>query len=275
MDKIQKSIELIQKAEKLALEYSEDGFHLAFSGGKDSQVIYHLAKMAGVKFKAYMSITTIDPPELLRFIRKNYPDVIFIRPKINFYNLIIKKKMLPTQMVRYCCGYLKEQAGAGTVVILGIRKAESTRRAKRNELEISSKKYSNSLDQFNIDREILTNCIKGKDKIMLSPILNWTDAEVWNFIKTQNLEYCSLYDNGYKRIGCVFCPMSNKKSINRDRQNYPKIEKTIKKSIKYLCDNYNYGPDLNHNVDDIFEWWISKKSMKLFIAQKKQMCLFC
>ena len=102
------SICLIQKAEKLALEYSNDGFHLAFSGGKDSQVLYHLAVMAGVKFKAHMQITTIDPPKLLKFIRKNYPNVAFHRPEINFYQLIKKKKMLPLMNVRYCCQYLKE-----------------------------------------------------------------------------------------------------------------------------------------------------------------------
>ena len=65
MDKIQHSIELIRKAEKLALSYNDFGFHLAFSGGKDSQVIYELAKMAGVKFKAYFYKTSVDPRELL------------------------------------------------------------------------------------------------------------------------------------------------------------------------------------------------------------------
>lgn len=80
---------------------SPDGYHLAFSGGKDSVALYHLAKMAGVKFKAHMQITTIDPPELMRFVRSQYPDVVLHRPEINIYKLIEKKKMLPIRTKRY------------------------------------------------------------------------------------------------------------------------------------------------------------------------------
>lgn len=72
--KIEHSIELLKKAEKLALRYDPDeGFFLAFSGGKDSQALYHIVEMAGVKFKAHFSPTTVDPPQLIRFIRRNYP----------------------------------------------------------------------------------------------------------------------------------------------------------------------------------------------------------
>ena len=74
--KIAYSIALLRRGEALALRMSPDGYHLAFSGGKDSMVLYHLAKMAGVKFKAHMQVTTIDPPELMQFVRANYPDVV-------------------------------------------------------------------------------------------------------------------------------------------------------------------------------------------------------
>ena len=76
--KIAYSIALLRRGEALALRMSPDGYHLAFSGGKDSMVLYHLAKMAGVKFKAHMQVTTIDPPELMQFVRANYPDVVFV-----------------------------------------------------------------------------------------------------------------------------------------------------------------------------------------------------
>ena len=46
--KLQHSIELLRKAENLALKYdANDGFFLAFSGGKDSQALYHVAKWGG------------------------------------------------------------------------------------------------------------------------------------------------------------------------------------------------------------------------------------
>lgn len=268
-NKIQTAIELIQRAEPLALKYQDYGFHLAFSGGKDSQVIYELCKMAKVKFRPVMQVTTLDPPELMRFVRKNYPDVIMERPKINFYKLIIKKKALPMMKMRYCCQYLKEQSGAGTVTIIGIRKQESSRRAKRNELEISGKKYSNTLDQFNIDNQNQILCINGKDKIMLSPIINWTYSDVWQFIRSKGLEYCELYNKGYHRIGCMFCPMASVKTKQNDRRRYPGVERQIKKSIKILCDTNNYGSQLDCNVDDIFNWWVSNDSIKKFIANKQ------
>jgi phosphoadenosine phosphosulfate reductase len=270
VNKVNIAIQTIQKAESLALKYQDYGFHLAFSGGKDSQVIYELCKMAGVKFRPVMQVTTIDPPEVMRFIRKNYPDVIFKHPEKSFYKLILKKKSLPLRQTRWCCFYLKEQAGGGTVTILGIRKAESIRRSKRNELELSDRSYSNTLDQFNIDNENQILCIGGKDKIILSPIINWTNSDVWNFIRNHHIEYCKLYDEGYHRIGCVFCPMSSVKSKIKDRRRYPGIEKTIKKSIKTLCENNNYGSDLDCDVDDIFNWWISNDGIDEFKAKKLQ-----
>jgi phosphoadenosine phosphosulfate reductase len=95
MTKIEKSILSIQKAEQMALKYNDFGFHVAFSGGKDSQVIYELCQMAGVKFKAFFYKTSVDPRELLSFIRENYPAVEWIKPKMTMYQLILKKGMLP------------------------------------------------------------------------------------------------------------------------------------------------------------------------------------
>lgn len=266
--KIDKAINTLIKAEGLALSYQDYGFNLGFSGGKDSIVLKELATMAGVKYKAVMNITTLDYPELMKFVRNNYDDITFIRPEINFYKLIVKKKSLPTRMIRYCCQYLKEQSGAGTVTVLGIRKEESSKRAKRNELEISNHKYSNTLDQFNIDKKEITACIKGKDKIILNPILEWTTSDVWNFIRLRKLNFCSLYQQKYTRIGCMFCPMSSTRTKYLDREKYPKVEIQIKKSIDELTKN-GYGFNLKCNVDDIFNWWISNKNMNIFIAEKE------
>jgi len=262
---------LLQKAEKIALAYCPDGFRLAFSGGKDSTVMYRLAQMAGVKFTAHMQVTTLDPPELMKFVRGNYPEVTLHRPEINFYELIKKKKILPLRHVRYCCHYLKEQSGAGTVTLIGIRATESARRAKRNEVEISGHKYSNTLDQFNVDVEQKLVCIKGKDKLFVSPIFYWTDREVWQFIRDNKMEYCKLYDEGYTRIGCMFCPMASIKSKQRDRLRYPKVECAIKKSIKYMVDTFGYGNRFNATTDELFDWWVSNQSYdKYFLNLRMQ-----
>lgn len=111
-EKLHHSLELLQKSEALALRYYDKGFYLAFSGGKDSQALYHVAKLAGVKFEAHYSLTTLDPPELVRFIRANYPSVFVDRPEMTFAQLCLKKKALPTKLMRFCCAVLKETRGS-------------------------------------------------------------------------------------------------------------------------------------------------------------------
>ncbi|MGB4291857.1 MAG: hypothetical protein WBJ37_03110 [Bacteroidales bacterium] len=105
-----------------------EGYYLAFSGGKDSQCIYHLAKEAGVKFDAHYNVTGIDPPELVYFIRENYPDVSFDKPGTTMWELIIKNNCPPTRIQRWCCRELKKHGGEGRICVAGIRWAESTRR---------------------------------------------------------------------------------------------------------------------------------------------------
>lgn len=165
--------------------------------------------------------------------------------------------MLPIRTKRYCCAYLKEQAGGGTVTLLGIRAAESPRRAARNEVQIGNHRFSGSFDQFNRNKERDFACVGGKDKIMLSPIYRWQDSDVWNFIRGNNLPYCRLYDEGYQRIGCIFCPMSSVKNKARDRRRYPGVERAIKRSIQYLIDTNGYMERFHATADEIFDWWVS------------------
>ena len=128
MDKVQVSIKRLQAFEP------PEGYYVAFSGGKDSQCVYHLCKMAGVKFDAHYSVTSVDPPELVRFIKAKYPDVKFERQHdkdgkpITMWSLIPERKMPPTRVVRYCCRELKESNGVGRFTVTGVRWAESTRR---------------------------------------------------------------------------------------------------------------------------------------------------
>lgn len=244
--KIEYSIQLLKKAEKLAIRYdSEDGFFLAFSGGKDSQALYHIAEMAGVKFKAHFSPTTVDPPQLIKFIRRNYPDVEFAKVKKNIYQVAVEKQILPSMRIRWCCAEFKENAGAGKVTLIGIRHEESARRSKRKEVEVSGRKFSGYLDQFeewsaeqmkkkyknlnqdqfSYDKEKEIRCINGKDSILISPIIDWTERDVWEFLNdVVKVPHCELYDKGYKRIGCILCPMSSPKQKQREMQDFPYVK---------------------------------------------------
>ena len=131
-EKVRKSIE------RLKLFEPEDGYYLAFSGGKDSVTCKALLDMAGVKYDATYRVTSVDPPELVRFIKDVHPDVKREIPRYNdgtpitMWNLIPKKLMPPTRLVRYCCDNLKESGGTGRITVTGVRWAESTNR-KRNQ----------------------------------------------------------------------------------------------------------------------------------------------
>ena len=254
------SVELLQKAEKIALNYdAEQGYFLAFSGGKDSQALYHIAQLARVRFKGHMNLTSVDPPEVIRFVKKYYPEVKLNKPGKSIFQSAVERQILPTMRVRWCCAEYKETAGAGKVTLIGIRKAESSRRAKRNEVEIKSRKFSGDLDGLeeyrqeqkaklirrkskedgvnitNADEEQTLGCIRGKESLLISPIFYWTEQDVWEFLNdVVKVPHCSLYDEGWHRIGCIGCPMSSHKQKMIENKRYPHVKRGWIKAIKAI-----------------------------------------
>ena len=221
-----------------------EGYYLAFSGGKDSQVIYHLAKMAEVNFDSHFNFTTVDPPELVDFIKTYYPGVEIHRPEISMFKLIPKKQMPPTRIVRYCCEVLKEYGGSGRLVVTGIRSQESYKRSKRKMVE---------------------SCYKDKTKRYINPIIDWSETDVWDFIHQQGLKYCRLYDEGYKRIGCILCPMQTKKGKLRDAERYPKFYKVYLLAFKKMIEHRHYsGLECKwKDPQEVMDWWIYEPSKQL------------
>lgn len=277
--RLRHSIDLLRKSESLALRYCEKGFYLAFSGGKDSQALYHVAQLAGVRFEAHYAMTTLDPPEVVHFIRNHYPDVINDRPKLTFAQLCVKKKALPTRMMRFCCAALKETQGDGTVTLTGVRRQESVKRSFRREAEIAGSrapKFRGTMEQFTRKKEIEgVQCVKGKDKIIINPIIDWSENDVWFFLnEVVNVAHCSLYDKGWRRLGCLFCPMANKKEVLRQSAAYPKYHALILRTIHRLRENgyMNSYPDLTDQ--EILDWWISKEGIRKWYNDHKQPSLF-
>lgn len=311
--KLEHSVELLRKAEKLAMAYDKDnGYFLAFSGGKDSQCLYHVAKLAGVRFKAHMNLTSVDPPEVIRFVKEEYPDVELVKPKDSIYNIAVRKKLLPTMRVRWCCREYKESAGAGKVTLIGIRHQESARRAKRNEVEINSRKFSGTLDELdtyreerakkkyvrkkgsvnitNADGERVLGCISGKESLLISPIIEWTEQDVWELLKAVGASHCCLYDEGWTRIGCIICPMSSVQQKIKENERWPHVKRNWLKAIKKVrarggfsrgisgeafqtANSYMRGgqiADEDFIAEQIYDYWISGKSAKKWLAEKFQ-----
>jgi phosphoadenosine phosphosulfate reductase len=310
---MEKSIALLRKAERIAKMYDpENGFFLAFSGGKDSQALYHIAQMAGVQFKAHFSPTSCDPPQLIRFIRRNYPDVEFAKLKMSIYDMAVKKHFPPTRFVRWCCAEYKENAGAGKVTLIGIRHQESTKRAARNEVEISSHKFSGdwdefikyraskeyknlNQDEFTHDKESEVRCINGKDSLLISPIIDWTDRDVWEFLNdVAKVPHCELYDPPYNqhRIGCILCPMAPRRQKLKHIKLWPYAKQKWIKAFEKIIEYYNereangggnyssdksFGTVVSANLrwggagitaEDLFDWWISNLSYQEWKERK-------
>ena len=236
-----KGIEYPDRA-KIAIERLQqfeppEGYYLAFSGGKDSVVIYDLAVKSGVKFDAHYNLTTVDPPELVQFIKREYPDVEIHRPDKTMWQLIVENGMPPTRLVRYCCRVLKERGGHGRVTVTGVRWAESVRRKNRRMIE---------------------NCLNDGTKTFLHIILDWSDEDVWSYIKTNKVKYCKLYEEGFKRLGCVMCPMGNTIQMLQHAERFPAIYRAYLRAFdKMLIARTERGLKNNwKSGQDVMDWWI-------------------
>ena len=260
-DKVAVSIDRLQAFEP------NEGYYLAFSGGKDSQCIYHLAKEAGVKFDAHYNLTSVDPPELVSFIKTNYSDVIIDYPEESMFKLI-EKNGLPTRLARWCCRLLKEHGGEGRICVTGVRKAESNARSKRQPFEMvtKNKKEMMLFNDNEEDRMLFENCtIKGKR--VVNPIIDWEDSEVWEYIKSRNINYCKLYDEGFKRLGCIGCPMAGNKR-NEQFARWETYGNSYKKAaaiylVKYNANKLKKGEVLKFkNIDELWAWWLEEPTIE-------------
>jgi phosphoadenosine phosphosulfate reductase len=234
-DKVQIAIDRMKTFEP------PEGYYLAYSGGKDSDTILALAKMAGVKFDAHYNLTTVDPPEVVWHVKK-HSEVVINRPNETMWKLIVRKRQPPTRLARYCCEILKEHGGQGRLVMTGIRAEESIKRSARQMIE---------------------PCWKDGGKRYFHPIIDWTSKDVWSFLKGNGIDYCSLYNDGWKRIGCVLCPFSPRHEKDRAIKRWPKIATAYYRAISKGFD-YNVANGLTasrrfKDSEDVWSWWLSGK----------------
>lgn len=237
VDKVAESIDALKEHEP------SEGYYVCFSGGKDSVTVLDLVKRAGVKFDAHYHILTLEPPELIPFIQEHYPEVELTIPEKDIYDLIIENGIPPLRQMRYCHRELKAPHGKNRFKVTGIRAEESSARRRRNIFEVD--KYSGGY--------------------FLNIIYHWTEADIWEYIRKFNVTYSPLYDEGRKRLGCLFCPFATQKQMQEDLKNYPDIAEQLTIACQKAIEarlakglpegKYKTGAEM-------FQWWINHDKSK-------------
>lgn len=206
-NKVEQAVKLLQVCYKAAGEPLE----IAYSGGKDSDVILELAKMSGIEYRAIYKNTTIDPPGTISHVMEN--EVEIRSPKESFFSLM-ERKGYPSRIRRFCCDVLKEYKILDNSV-MGIRKVESMKRAKRYTEPTQCRIYGSKKNHVNA----------------IYPILDWSDADELEFIKERGIRLHPLYyrEDGSiditKRLGCMCCPLKYYKKRLQDFKQYPGMVK--------------------------------------------------
>lgn len=268
-----------------AFEPKSEPYYLCYSGGKDSDVIRILASLAGVKHDIVNNHTTVDAPETVRYIR-SIPGVQIEMPKETMWQLIVRKGLPPTRLMRYCCTELKERGGVGRVKITGVRKDESVARAANSELVKiigKPKTVQRTASEMGVDytinpkggivlnddndesRRFVERCYRTTST-MVNPIVDWTESDVWEFLHHYGCEGNPLYQCGFSRVGCIGCPLGGYKHMKKEFALYPKYkENYIRAFDRMLAKRIEDGKPQSSwgSGKDVFTWWVGDDPMQL------------
>ena len=274
MDLEQSAFEALRFASAQSLKIYKQPLIITYSGGKDSDVLLRLAINSGIPFEVLHSLTTADAPETVYHVRKTFrlleekgiPTKVdcHVQPdgsRLTMWNLIPKKMVPPTRLMRYCCAVLKEGGGKGRFIATGVRWAESVKRHNsRGLIEVSHSDKNKRLilmDDNDETRMQFENC-QMKGRRVVNPIIGWGNKEVWDYAETEKICMNPLYSLGFLRVGCIGCPMAGK-CRKMEFSMYPKIRMAyirafdrmlIERKIRCL-QTYDWENGL-----DVFNWWM-------------------
>lgn len=283
MDLEQKAIERIKMANQLSLKYYQKPIEVEYSGGKDSDVLLELFRRSGEHFTVAHSLTTVDAPETVQHVKDTFRRLELEgihtevdkheyaengkKKRITMGNLIPKKKMPPTRVVRYCCAVLKETRGKNSFVATGVRKAESTKRKVWDAYEIVGNTAKDAvrvsdemmLNNDNSEKRMVIERCMLKGKMVVNPLIDWSDSQLWDYINSEHIETCVLYKEGFFRCGCIGCPMAGKGRVKVFAR-YPTYKRAYIRSFdKMLEVMRNDGTGrVKKWIDghEVFDWWM-------------------
>ncbi len=283
MDLEQKAIERIKLASEMSLQYYNKPLVCTYSGGKDSDVMLELFRRSGITFEVHNSHTTVDAPPTVYHIRKKFRELeqqgikatiempTYKGKPVTMWTLIPQKGMPPTRFVRYCCAILKEANNKNSFIATGIRWDESRARKERTAYETIAKTKANRItltDEImlindNSDRRRMTEHCMKKNEMVVNPIIDWTHRDIWDYIQSEHIEYNPLYECGYKRVGCIGCPMANKGRY-KEFADFPTYKALY---IKAFDDMLQVLKDKEIKTTwksgyDVFLWWMNDKNIE-------------
>ena len=250
--KVEQAIKLLQVCYKAAGE----PLQVAYSGGKDSDVILELAKMSGIKYRAIYKNTTIDPPGTIKHVMENGVEIR--RPKESFFALM-KKNGYPNRTMRFCCRILKEYKILDNCV-MGIRKCESVKRSKIYTEPTECRIYGSKKNHVNA----------------IYPILDWSDYDELKFIKERGIKLHPLYyrEDGSiditKRLGCLCCPLVYYKKRLQQFKQYPGMVKAYLHCGNEFLESHPQSSTAKR-FSDVYEFFVANvffKDYKDFVKAK-------
>ena len=237
--KVDRAIKLIQAAGNIAQEHGQP-LEICYSGGKDSDVILELARMAGIKYRAIYKNTTIDPPGTIKHAMENGVEIA--RPKMTFRQ-IIEKRGIPGRLRRFCCEVLKEYKISDYAVV-GVRRDESVARKERYHEPEQCRVYNN------------------KEKARLYyPLLDFTAKDVEEFIAERGIKCHPLYydeDGNFRverRLGCMGCPLVTQKQRIKEFAEHPGMVKLYVHAAQKFFDAHP-NSKMREHIDNACEWFV-------------------
>lgn len=269
------AIERLKAASDMSLRLFKQPLVITYSGGKDSDVLLHLAEISGIPFEVLHSLTTADAPETVRHVYDTFKRLEgkgikctvdkHVQPggsRVTMWNLIPRKLMPPTRLARYCCAELKEGGGKGRFIATGVRWAESTARKKnRGTLEVlatTGRKNNFVLLNDNDEKRRLFETCQLKGERVVNPIIDWKEADVLDYAAAEKICMNPLYCEGFRRVGCIGCPMASSSRI-MEFARYPKFKAAyIRAFDKMLARRMAKGKDAHswRSGVDVFHWWM-------------------